>query len=649
MMSPITDANRRSNLKWAATKLLVDLCALNAATVAAVLVRTDFGVSPWPWVYSATFLGLAENLVFIVMSLILQTPFALWSYSSTRDFEHIAGVVGVTKLVTGLLLVVTHGNVQWSKGAFVASATFCFLFMMMVRFARRAWYERHAVKVQQDTANEHASGRQRVLVAGAGDAGEKVLREFEAHPALGTVVGLVDDDPAKRGCTVRGVHVLSSISAIAETAQRTHASQVVIAIPSHAAAVTRDILSGLADTDVQVRTVPSISELVDGSIRVDDLRSVQLEDLLARTPVATNLGPVRAYVEGKRVLVTGAGGSIGSEIVRQVVQLKPSEMIMLGRGENRIFHIDREVHERRSSVHAVPVIGDMRDEARMSWLFATYHPDIVFHAAAHKHVPLMEQNPEEAILNNVGGTRTLLRLAASHGAQRFVNISTDKAVNSINFMGASKRVVELLVQVNDGREQLRATSVRFGNVLGSEGSVTETFREQLETTRTLHVTDPDMERYFMLIPEAVQLVLQAGSLAQGRDIYVLRMGEPIRILDLARSFIKLSGLEVGGDANIVISGNRGNEKVTEELWSAVERVVPTSNENIMRVECPAIPELAVLRQAIDNLLNAARSHDTEAMRWALQEIDPTIQIPSTNGDSMESSAAGDEALWNRKP
>jgi FlaA1/EpsC-like NDP-sugar epimerase len=208
-----------------------------------------------------------------------------------------------------------------------------------------------------------------------------------------------------------------------------------------------------------------------------------------------------------------------------------------------------------------------------------------------------------------------------------VNISTDKAVNPVNFMGASKRVVELLVQVNDGRERLRATSVRFGNVLGSEGSVTEAFREQLRETRTLSVTDTSMERFFMLIPEAVQLVLQAGALAQGRDIYVLRMGEPIRILDLARSYIKLSGLEVGVDANIVISGNRGNEKITEELWSAAERVVPTSNESVMRVECPQIPELAVLRQAIDNLLNATRSHDVNAMRAALHAIDPSINIP----------------------
>jgi FlaA1/EpsC-like NDP-sugar epimerase len=378
---------------------------------------------------------------------------------------------------------------------------------------------------------------------------------------------------------------------------------------------------------VQVRTLPGLWELVDGSVHVEDMRPIQLEDLLSRTPVSTDLSSVRAYVEGRCILVTGAGGSIGSEIVRQVARFNPSRLIMLGRGENRIFRIDRELQEREDVTCAVPVIGDMRDEAQMTWLFDTYRPDIIFHAAAHKHVPLMEQNPEEAILNNVGGTRTLLRLAESHGAERFVNISTDKAVNPINFMGASKRIVELVVQANGGCGRLRATTVRFGNVLGSEGSVTEAFQRQLQETHTLRVTDADMERFFMLIPEAVHLVLQAGALTQGSDIFVLRMGEPIRILDLARSYIKLAGLDVGRDASIVITGNRGNEKTTEELWSSAERIVPTAFESIMRVEGPACVEASVLHSAVDALLESARRHDSGAMCAALHAIDPSINIP----------------------
>jgi FlaA1/EpsC-like NDP-sugar epimerase len=608
-------------------RLAVDVVLMNLATVVAVVARLDFRGAPWPWVYTLRFPGIAENLVFVAASILLQTPLTLWSYTSLRDVMRVALVVVATKVLALPLLIAMGGEVQWSRGAFAASAVLCFLFMAAARALALWRYGRHTRQARVEEPVQRTAPAARVLIVGAGDAGEAVLREFEAHPELGKVVGLIDDDPVKRGGMIRGVRVLGPVATIADAVRRAGANQVIIAIPSSGAAVTRSVLSNLADTDVQVRTLPSLWELVDGSIHVDDLRRIRLEDLLTRTPVSTDLGPVRAYVVGKRVLVTGAGGSIGSEIVRQVAQLNPSQLIMLGRGENRIFQIDREMQERRGTTCGVPVIGDMRDEARMTWLFDTYHPDIIFHAAAHKHVPLMEQNPEEAILNNVGGTRTLLRLAASHGAERFVNISTDKAVNPVNFMGASKRVVELVVQVNDGRERLRATSVRFGNVLGSTGSVVEVFQKQLQETRTLYVTDPNMERFFMLIPEAVQLVLQAGALAEGRDIFVLRMGEPIRILELARSYIKLAGLEVGRDASIVITGNRGNEKTTEELWSSTEHIVPTSNESIMRVECPALPSLAVLRQAVDALLNATRSHDADAMRAALHAIDPSINIP----------------------
>lgn len=627
MIFPVVSKTGRSNWIRPIAKLLVDLVMLNLATVLAVFARLDFGAAPWPWVYTLRFPGFVENLVFVAASVLLQTPLALWSYASLRDIERVAIVVAVTKVLALSLLLAMSGEVPWSRGAFAASAVLAFLFMAGVRAVARWRYEHTARQGRVEVPVKKTSPGTRVLIVGAGDAGDKILREFEAHPELGKVVGLIDDEVAKRGGTIRGVRVLGPVATIADAARRTGATQAIIAIPSHAASVTRAVLPNLADTDVQVRTLPGMWELVDGSIHVDDLRRIRLEDLLTRTPVSTDLGPVRAYVEGKRILVTGAGGSIGSEIVRQVARLNPSQVIMLGRGENPIFRIDRELQELEGVTCAVPVIGDMRDEARMTWLFDTYRPDIIFHAAAHKHVPLMEKNPEEAILNNVGGTRTLLRLAASHGAQRFVNISTDKAVNPVNFMGASKRVVELVVQVNDGREHLRATSVRFGNVLGSKGSVTEVFQKQLEESRTLRVTDPDMERFFMLIPEAVQLVLQAGALAQGRDIFVLRMGEPIRILDLARSYIKLAGLEVGRDASIVITRNRGNEKMTEELWSSTEHVVPTSNESIMRVECPALPALAVLRQAVDALLNATRSHDVNAMRTALHAIDPAINIP----------------------
>jgi FlaA1/EpsC-like NDP-sugar epimerase len=507
--------NRENGWMGAVGRLAVDVALFNLATVVGILVRLDFDAAPWSLVYTLRFPGVVENLIFIAVSVLLQTPLALWSYSSLRDMERVAAVVIVTKVLALPLLLSVRGSIQWSGGAFVASTVLAFLFMAGVRAVTRWRYERRHLQEFTKACDPAAPSGARVLIVGAGDAGDKVLREFEAHPDLGRVVGLIDDDLAKRGATVRGVRVLGPVATIGDMARRTRATQAVIAIPSHAAAITRAVLTNLADTDVQVRTLPGMWELVDGSVHVEEMRPIQLEDLLSRTPVSTDLESVRAYVEGKRVLVTGAGGSIGSEIVRQVARLSPSQLIMLGRGENRIFRIDREMQQHENVAFAVPVIGDMRDEARMTWLFDTYQPEIVFHAAAHKHVPLMEQNPEESILNNVLGTRTLLRLAVTHGTERFVNISTDKAVNPVNFMGASKRIVELLVQVNDGRGHLRATSVRFGNVLGSKGSVAEVFQKQLQETRTLRVTDPNMERFFMLIPEAVQLVLQAGALTQG--------------------------------------------------------------------------------------------------------------------------------------
>jgi FlaA1/EpsC-like NDP-sugar epimerase len=627
MMPPIMSKARRSSWMGPIVKLLIDLVLLNLTTILAVVIRLDFREAPWPWVYTLEFPGLVENMLFVAMSLLLQTPMALWSYSSLRDVERVVLVVAATKALALPLLVAMQGDVQWSGGAFAASAVLCFLSMIAARALALWWYGRHTRQARVEEPVQGTAPPARVLIVGAGDAGDTVLREFDAHPELGKVVGLVDDDPVKRGCTIRGVRVLGPVAMIADVVRRAGANQVVIAIPSHAASITRAVLSNLADTDVQVRTLPGMWELVDGSIRVDDLRPIQLEDLLTRTPVSTDLGPVRAYVEGKRILVTGAGGSIGSEIVRQVARLNPSQLIMLGRGENRIFHIDREVQERRPATVALPVIGDMRDEARMTWLFDTYRPDIVFHAAAHKHVPLMERNPEEAILNNVGGTRSLLRLAMSHGVERFVNISTDKAVDPISFMGASKRVAELLVQDCNATEYLQCSSVRFGNVLGSSGSVTEVFERQLRETRTLQITDPDMERYFMLIPEAVQLVLHAGTLERGSGTFVLRMGDPIRIMDLARSYIKLSGLELGRDASIVITGNRGNEKLTERLWSDDSTIEETGNPGIMNVISPVAISGRELRGLVDLLCAAAQHNDVSSMRSLLHDIDPSINIP----------------------
>jgi FlaA1/EpsC-like NDP-sugar epimerase len=615
----------------AGRRLLMDVVVYAGAIVLADIVRFDFQLDTH-YLYLTRYSGIAEMLIFIILQILLRVPLVVWHFVSLREVETVGVLIALTKLAAIPFLVADRNTVTFSRGMYLISALLAFLFMVGMRAMVRLWHEeRHG---RLTVANRDPDGHvPRVVIVGAGDAGEKLLREYESHRSLGRVVGLLDGDPAKLNSTVRGKRVLGTVAQASAVVRRYQVDELVIAIPSHPAAVTRTLMSLTADLPVVVKALPALWQIAKGTVLVEQMHRVQLEDLLQRDPVHTDLSGVAEYVQGKVVLVTGAGGSIGSEIVRQVVQFNPRTLILLGRGENRIFAIDRELREKYGFTRAVPVIGDMRDQERMQWLFDTWQPDIVFHAAAHKHVPLMERNPEEAILNNVAGTRILLKQAASHHVARFINISTDKAVNPVNFMGASKRIIELMVQeYTRSFDEAQCASVRFGNVLGSEGSVVGAFERQLQETRTLRVSDPNMERFFMLIPEAVQLVLQAGSLASGNDIFVLRMGEPIKILELARTYIKLSGLEVGADASVVITGNRGNEKLTEELWSAGEQMEPTDNPGIMRIVCPTCPEPEKLTGRLDALCDIARRHDIDDIRRILHEIDPSINIPGIDKD-----------------
>jgi FlaA1/EpsC-like NDP-sugar epimerase len=633
--------DRFTSSQWyqAGRRLLMDVVVYAGAIVLADIVRFDFQLDTH-YLYLTRYSGIAEMLIFIILQILLRVPLVVWHFVSLREVETVGVLIALTKLAAIPFLVADRNTVTFSRGMYLISALLAFLFMVGMRAMVRLWHEeRHG---RLTVANRDPDGHvPRVVIVGAGDAGEKLLRAYESHRSLGRVVGLLDGDPAKLNSTVRGKRVLGTVAQAPAVVRRYQVDELVIAIPSHPAAVTRTLMSLTADLPVVVKALPALWQIAKGTVLVEQMHRVQLEDLLQRDPVHTDLSGVAEYVQGKVVLVTGAGGSIGSEIVRQVVQFNPRTLVLLGRGENRIFAIDRELREKYGFTRAVPVIGDMRDQERMQWLFDTWRPDIVFHAAAHKHVPLMERNPEEAILNNVAGTRILLKQAASHHVARFINISTDKAVNPVNFMGASKRIIELMVQeYTRSFDETQCASVRFGNVLGSEGSVVGAFERQLQETRTLRVSDPNMERFFMLIPEAVQLVLQAGSLASGNDIFVLRMGEPIKILELARTYIKLSGLEVGADASVVITGNRGNEKLTEELWSAGEQMEPTDNPGIMRIVCPTCPEPEKLTGRLDALCDTARRHDIDGIRSMLHEIDPSINIPGTDMGSAGKSDMG---------
>ncbi|NTW01875.1 MAG: polysaccharide biosynthesis protein [Oscillochloris sp.] len=464
-----------------------------------------------------------------------------------------------------------------------------------------------------------------VLVIGAGDAGATIVRELQQKPRQRhEVVGFIDDDPAKNNVRIHGVPVLGNRYAIPQLVQQHHIEQVIIALPSAAGKAIREIMNICENTGVKAKTIPGLSELLDGTVNVSKLRDVQIEDLLRREPIHTDTTAVGKLIRGRRVLVTGGGGSIGSELCRQVLHLQPAELVILGHGENSIFTIQNElIQQLRQSGTGCRIegcIADVRFPERIEAVFEEYRPEIVFHAAAHKHVPLMELNPVEAVTNNILGTRNLLQAALSFGVEQFVMISTDKAVNPTSVMGSSKRVAELLVHHAAKLTGKPYVAVRFGNVLGSRGSVVLTFKQQIAAGGPITVTHPEMRRFFMTIPEAVQLVLQASVLGHGGEVFTLDMGEPVKIVDLARDMIELSGLKVGRDIDIVFSGMRPGEKLYEELFLPGEDYRRTQHQKIFIAHNASNFVPVNLFEVIATLEEAARHNDTACIHHLLAQL-----------------------------
>ncbi len=430
---------------------------------------------------------------------------------------------------------------------------------------------------------------ERVLVVGSGKAGNSIVQEMQRNPQLGlNPVAFVDDDIEKKGLKIRGIPVLGTRHSLPEIITKMDINKVIIAMPTAPGSEIRDIVSICRKTGVQARTIPGIYEILDEKVRIDSIRQVQIEDLLRREPVKTDIKKVEDFLKGKKILVTGSGGSIGSELCRQIIKCHPSEIILLGQGENSIFDIQHEILKRLSltngkqySTKVNTVIANIRSFNRLDKIFEEFQPDVVFHAAAHKHVPMMEMNSCEAISNNIKGTQNLIDLSLKHNVGHFVFISTDKAVNPSSIMGASKRVSEMIVLKAARVYGKNFSAVRFGNVLGSRGSVVLTFKRQIAEGGPVTITHPDIQRYFMTIPEAVQLVLQASVIGNGGEIFVLDMGEPVKVLDLAKDIIRLSGYEVDKDIKIVQTGLRPGEKLYEELFIPGELYEKTIHEKIL--------------------------------------------------------------------
>jgi len=597
-------------------KLLIDVFLYNIATVLSILLRFDLKLNPG-YIHIDDRFGIIENAIFIVFEIVFQLPLHSFEFTSVKEVSDIFVAVFLTKAISYPFYYLL-GRRNFSRGAYLASFIIAFLLIAGFRILYRLFYE---FRNKKDATL--LKRKKKVLIIGAGDAGEKLLREILSHPELSyKVVGFLDDDPRKKKTKIHGYFVIGGIERLPYVVKEYGVDVIIYAIPAAPREHLQQVVSLASGTSAEIKALPPVWEIVSGRIRIEDIKNVELEDLLPRASIKMDNVVVENYIKDKTVLITGAGGSIGSEISRQVVSFKPEKVILLGRGENRIFNIERELIEKKKYLNAIPVICDIRNREKVFKVFETYKPNIVFHAAAHKHVPLMEKNPDEAILNNVFGTKNLLDASLENKVERFINISTDKAVNPTNIMGASKRVIEMLLQYysNDGNET-KFASVRFGNVLGSAGSVIEVFKKQIKETGVLTITDPQMERYFMLIPEAVQLVLQAGSMGNSGEIFVLKMGEPVNILDFAKHFIKLSGFELDKSIQIKIVGNRGGEKLKEELWSEKEKVSKTQNPYILRiVESDNSFNKEDFFAKLNILEKAALKLDTEEIKSVLKEI-----------------------------
>ena len=620
-----------------AIKFVADILVWVALAPLAFLLRLEGEVMDVDSHLTAMVVYTAMGTVVKVAAVLAgRQGFRPWRWVSVRDLAGLLVTIGAATLVLVLAVEAVRGAVVIPRSVPLIEGALAVLALSGIRMASRLRNER---------SRRPANGSRRVLVAGAGEAGTSVVRELLRHPELGLEpVGFLDDVEWKRKQPHLGRPVLGTLADLTDVVAERGIDEVLIAMPSASGDVVRGVVESALEAGVPSRTMPSMLELASGEVEILQFREINLEDLLRRKPVKLDAAPIRETIAGKRVLVTGAGGSIGSEIARQVAAFGPSHIVLLGRGENSVYLIDREMGRRWPGLSREAVICDVRDRHSLAAVFERVKPEVVFHAAAHKHVPLMEANPEQAIWNNVFGTRNVAELAAEHGAQRLVNISTDKAVNPTNVMGASKRAAERVVmEVGATCEECVMTSVRFGNVLGSRGSVVPLFREQIKRGGPVTVTHPEMVRYFMTIPEAAQLVLQAGSMEAKGRVYVLDMGEPVKIADLARDLIRLSGLGPGVDIQITYSGTRPGEKLYEELLLSEEGTEPSPHEKILVAKKPAGARPGGLDAFIEPLLEAARSGDGVRIRAALQEAVPTYRpeaaAPTGSGRAASAPAA----------
>ena len=598
--------------------ILYDILSITASSFLALLLRYDMHVDAIPDEFLLpvrNFLPL-NILLTVAIFYFFRLYHSLWAFAGENEMQNLVIACFLSAIVSGIGLNLFKISGQPVPDSYYFMYLFLLItFLFISRFSYR--FLRGRKHRMQNRKNNIS-----VMIIGAGEAGNALIKEIVTSNYSTMVIRcIIDDDRQKWGQFIQGIKVVGGRDKIIESADLYDIDEIFIAIPSAPRSVIRDILDICKETNCKLRSLPGMYQLVNGEVSVSKLRDVEVEDLLGREPIRVDLDSILGYVQNKVVMVTGGGGSIGSELCRQIATHKPARLIIFDIYENNAYDIQQELLQNHPDLQLVVLIASVRNTKRMNAIFSEYHPDIVYHAAAHKHVPLMEVSPNEAIKNNVFGTWKTAYAAANNGCRKFVMISTDKAVNPTNIMGASKRICEMIVQTFNKHYDTEFVAVRFGNVLGSNGSVIPLFKKQIAAGGPVTVTHPDIIRYFMTIPEAVSLVLQAGAYARGGEIFVLDMGEPVKILDLAKNLIRLSGYKVGEDIQIEFTGLRPGEKLYEELLMDEEGMQDTANK-LIHIGRPIELDEDEFFVQLKKLEDASKD-EVEDIRPLVQQIVPT--------------------------
>lgn len=601
--------------------IIMDIMAILISSFGALFIRFELSFTAIPGEYMEKYERVLPYVIVLtlVFFYLWKLYKSVWRYASATELVNIAFATSCAAIAQIIICFIL--NQRMPRSYYVLYWFFLFAIICIIRFSYRI------LRLINSKRSEFTGDKKRinVMLIGAGAAGNAIIKEIESSQYINLKIKcIIDDQPGCHGKLLRGIPIVGGREKIQDAVMEYGVDEIICAIPSASRQQRKEILDICKETGCKLRTLPGMYQLINGDISVSKLKEVEIEDLLGREPIQINIDEVIGYVSGKTVMVTGGGGSIGSELCRQIAGHNPKQLIIIDIYENNAYEIQQELIRKYPKLDLVVLIASVRNTNRINSIFEKYHPDIVYHAAAHKHVPLMETSPNEAIKNNVFGTYKTVRAADRYGADKFVLISTDKAVNPTNIMGASKRICEMIIQMMNHQSKTNFVAVRFGNVLGSNGSVIPLFKKQIAEGGPVTVTHPDIIRYFMTIPEAVSLVLQAGAYAKGGEIFVLDMGEPMKIVDLATNLIKLSGYRVGEEIEIKFTGLRPGEKMYEELLMNEEGLAKTRNKMI-HIGKPIEFDEEDFKQQLEQLAKDAQS-ETADIRENVKQIVPTYQV-----------------------